>query len=358
MKNTTDVTHNFTGNIFIFQAFDIGDEIDLEKIKVHQPLPTLPLALPKYFKEYHLPLGIELPQPHDQPTYHSSTLHHFGVISLVYKIPFQKTLEQVRATLNDTNNKYMEQSVSDAATIFKKIEPYIKKPRFFHLRRSYLVIEVNPESGTISLDEFTQKYRNIIVSMVRFETEYLSEAQMTEIMESAIGYFRGDLIVIDTEASFVHDMTYQEILPFFEFANIQAIELQYFDKVLNDQLNVIYERKTRKLPWTTYLPFIGNQIKNPVEELDRVKVDISVITERLASSIKLAGEPYFSEIYELLAEKLDLKTWKESVDKKLEIVRDIRIVYLEKINQTREDLLNVLIIVLIFIEVVVAIFRH
>jgi hypothetical protein len=347
----------FTGNIFIFQAFDVGDEINLEIIKKEQPIQTLPLSLPRYFKEYHHPLSVELPHPHDTSAYFSSTLHHFGVISLAYKIPFQETLEQVRSDLNDINNKFMEQSVYDAATIYKKIESYIDKPKFFHLRSSYVVIEVSPDPQ-LSIEAFTTHYRNLIASMVRFETVRLSDAQVNDIMDDAVGYFRGDLIVIDTEASFVYDSEYEEILPFFEFANIQELELHYFDMVLNDQLNLIYERKTRKLPWTAYLPFIGERIKNPVEELDRLKVDISVITERLASSIKIAGEPYFSSIYDLLVEKLDLTSWSKSVEKKLEIIRDIRVLYQDKINHIQEDLLNVLIIVLIFIEVVIALLFH
>ncbi len=348
---------NFTGNIFIFQAFDVGDEIELDKIKKEQPIQTLPLSVPKYFKEYHLPLSVELPHPHETSSYYSSTLHHFGAISLGYKISFDASLEQVRADLNDINNKYMEQSVSDAATIYKKIEDYIEKPKFFHLRRSYVVIHVDPQPGKISIEDFTKKYRSIIASMVRFETERLSDAQVKDIMEDAVGYFRGDLIVIDTEASFVYDEAYDEILPFFEFANIQELELHYFDQLLNDQLNVIYERKTRSLPWTAYLPFIGERFNNPVEELDKLKVEISVITERLTSSIKLAGEPYFSEIYELLVEKLDLDSWKKSVEDKLDIIRDIRLVYQEKINNIREDILTVSIILLIFIELMVGIFK-
>ena len=51
--------------------------------------------------------------------------------------------------------------------------------------------------------------------------------------------------------------------------------------------------------------------------LRKLKADISVITERLESSIKIAGEPYYSEIHNLLADKLDLKNWHDGIDRKL-----------------------------------------
>ena len=46
--NTTD--HVFTGNIYIFHAFDVGDDISLEKIEKSPAIKTIPLTLSKYFK--------------------------------------------------------------------------------------------------------------------------------------------------------------------------------------------------------------------------------------------------------------------------------------------------------------------
>ena len=123
-------------------------------------------------------------------------------------------------------------------------------------------------------------------------------------------------------------------------------------------LNVVYEREIRKLPISSYLPFIGALKSDPVGDLGKLKVDISVITERLENSIKLAGEAYYSEIYSLLVEKLDIANWKESINRKLDIILDVRTVYENKVEALRDDLLSVLIIVLIFIEMVVGILAY
>ena len=42
--------------------------------------------------------------------------------------------------------------------------------------------------------------------------KHLSEYQKNEILETAIGYYRGDLIIIDTEAAFVYDDEYEDTL--------------------------------------------------------------------------------------------------------------------------------------------------
>jgi hypothetical protein len=349
----------FTGNIFIFQAFDVGDDINLERVKENQLMIRRPTASSKYFKNYHIPLSVELPHPHTSSRCNNVKLHNFGSITLRYQIPFNMTFEDLSTQLNHIDSTFNEQSVEDANIIFKRIKSAIKQPRFFHLRRSYVVIQVDPQHATDTTDivELKEKYGSFIASMLRFEAETLSEYQKNEILDNALGYYRGDLIVIDTEASFVYDDEYDDILDLFEFANMQQLELHYFDKVLDQQLNTVYEREVRTAPWKSYLPFIGAALNDPVGELGKLRVDISVITERLENSIKLAGEAYYAELYSLLSEKLALKNWKESINNKLAIIHDISSVYQSKIDARRDDLLSILVILLIFFELLVALFK-
>ena len=350
-------SHLFSGNVFIFHSFDVGEDINLERVKDLQLLLQRPLILSKYFKNYHIPLAVELPHPHTSSRCVSAKLHNFGVISLAYKIPFRETLDDLRTHINGIEDEYREQSVIDAGSLFKKIKSEIKQPKFFHLRRSYVLIQVDPDSA-LDIVQLKERYGGIIASTLRFETESLSEYQKNEILDSAIGYYRGDLIIIDTEAAFIYDDEYEEFLDLFEFANMQQLELQYFDRVLDQQLNAVYEREIKKLPLRSYLPFVGTLRSDLVSDLGKLKVDISVITERLENSIKLAGEAYYSELYSLLVEKLDIGNWRESITRKLEIIIDVRTVYENKVEALREDLLSVLIIVLIFIELVVGILHY
>jgi len=351
--------HEFSGNIYIFHAFDIGDEIELEALAESGILIQRALTLSKYFKNYHIPLAVELPHPHTSSRCQSVKIHNFGAISLTYKIPFYNNLQKVRKELDDLSNKFQEQSIDDAHELFKKIKPFVRRPKFFQTKSDYLLIEVDPEPSTFSsVTELRNQYGSIIASMVRFETESLSEAQKNEILESAIGYYRGEFIVIDTGAAFIYDEDYEETLDFFEFANIQNLELHFFDRLLDQHLNLIYEEKIRTLSMRSYIPFIGTLSRSPVDELGKLRVDISVITERLEGSIKLAGEPYFSELYDLLVQKCDLKSLRDSIESKLSIIQDIRTVFQHKTDAARADLLEVLIIILIFIELMIAIFKE
>src|SRR5688500_266385 len=113
--------HIFSGNILILWAYDIGEDINLEKVEESHDVIKTPLHLPKHFKQYNIPLAIELPHPHQHSYCISSKIHSFGALSLIYKIPFNDTLENVRLNCTELANKYQQQSVFDARSIYKKI---------------------------------------------------------------------------------------------------------------------------------------------------------------------------------------------------------------------------------------------
>ncbi len=358
-EKSLDSNHKFSGNIYIFHAFDVGDDINLEQVERLRAIKTVPLSLPKYFKNYNAPLAIELPHPNESARCVSVKLHNFGAISLTYKIPYTNTLENLRKEFYEAYYYYQEQSVTDLKLIYKKIEPFITQPKFFQTRSSYNIIQVNPEPKKLDLAQLQKKFGAIIASTMRFETETLSEYQRNEILDSAIGYYRGNLIIVDTDTTFIYDDDYDDLLAFIEFANLQQLELQYFDRLLDQKLNAIYEGGgSQRIPLLAYFPFFDGLTSDPVAVLGKLKVDISVITERLEGSIKIAGDPYYSEFYEQLMKKLDIKSWQESIERKLDIIKDVLLVYQHKTDVIRENILEVLIVILIFIELVIGILHY
>ncbi|MBP6869955.1 hypothetical protein KBC04_03675 [Candidatus Babeliales bacterium] len=350
-------SHVFSGHVYMFFAFDIGEDINFEALKQSKDCTILPVNLSKFFKNYHAPVAIEVPTD-DKSTYCIDVkVHQFGAISMTYKIPVSNTFQDLKSELIRLDEEYQSRSINDALAVFKRIKPFTSKPNFFHLRTYYTIIQIecNPEFNGSQIKEY---FSHEIAALLRFETQRLSEHHRREILTSSVGYFKTDLIIIDTEAAFIYDPQYSELLDFFELGNIQQLELQYFDKLLDKQMTAIYEDKTRSMPILAYLPFVGPSYFDPVGDLTKLKVDISVITERLENSIKLVGETYFSEIYDQIVLNLDLKNWTDSIEKKFKIIKEVQYDYQNKIDTTREDILTTLIIILIIIELIVAIIKH
>jgi len=206
-------------------------------------------------------------------------------------------------------------------------------------------------------EEFQENYGGRIASLLRLEIENLSDYQKDEILTSATGYYGQDLVIIDSEAAFIYDDEYFEPMEFFESANIQKLELQYFDKLLDQKLNYFYAQPTHQIPWLAYVPLFGGRVELPVSRLAKMRVDISVITERLEYSIKMTGDAYYIKLYLVLVEKLSLREWRDSITRKLDIIRDLYTVYQDRLDTMHEEILTMVIIILIAIEAFVAFMR-
>ncbi|MBD3231905.1 hypothetical protein GF322_04560 [Candidatus Dependentiae bacterium] len=359
----------FKGNALLFYVLDIGDEIDLEKIHKKGLINVKTTPLSPYFKNYHRPLSFSLSanqKNYDQELQENveggqatclmSKIHNFGVISFCYKVSFYDSLEGLKLKLIEISNLLSQKSKKDAKLVYEKILPTIKKPRFYNLDNFYFAVQVDPLSGEVDPHKFKESFGREIASLLRLETESLSSYQLKEILSATTGYSGEDFMIIDTEASFIYDDEYYEVLEFFEFANIQLLELRYFDRILDEKLNYFYMQKHYKIPLSAYIPFLGEKFLH-VFILSQIKVDISVITERLEYSIKMAGDTYFTEVYSILSDQLSLKDWRDSINKKLEIINDIYTVYQDRLDIIRDEILTTVIIILIIIEAAIAFWK-
>ena len=89
------------GNLLLFFAYDIGEEIDNDIVKSKGLLNVNDAYLSSYFKNYHVPLSfsmrddgeeVVLPAAQGQSRI-SSKLYNFGVISFCYRVPLRQHLK-------------------------------------------------------------------------------------------------------------------------------------------------------------------------------------------------------------------------------------------------------------------------
>jgi hypothetical protein len=358
-------TTKVKGNILFFYVFDVGEEIDLDKIKKKGLVPVKSVPLSPYFKNYHIPLFFELPEEpkkEEIPAIQGSScitskIHNFGVVSFCYKVPFEDSLDELKLKVIDVKKIFDHKSKVDAKITFEKILPTIKKSRFCNLESFYFAIQVDPLRGRISPDDFREDYGEQIATLLRLEMQVLSEYQRNEILAATTAYSGQDFLVVDSEASFIYDDEYFELIELFEFMTIQQLELQYFDRLLDEKLNFFYVEQAFKVPLRAYIPVLGERFNLPISVLAQLRADISVVTERVENSIKMAGDTYFTKVYYILREQLSVDDWRDSINRKLRIIQDIYTVYQDRLDIIHEEILTIVIIVLIAMEAILAFVR-
>lgn len=359
-----DINNCFSGNILLFYAFDFGDEIDLTTIKQKGILEPLEVPLSAYFKNYRVPYSFKMMESCatiDEKKGNItgtgcvlSKLYHFGALSLCYQIPFNEKFDDLKLKLIEVKRQFDITSEVDARNVFNKISSRLKKPRFYNLKSDYFAVQVNPLQEKVMPEDFKDLYGAKIASLLRLEVKPLSDYQIDQILSSSTGYYGQDLIIIDSKAAFVYDYEYFEPLEFFESSNVQMLELQYYDHLIDDRLTYFYGQQSHKVPFLAYLPLMGAYFDSPISRLANLKVDISVITEQLENSVKMTGDAYYLNFYSLLVEKLYLRDWRDSINRKLRIVQDLNTIYQDRLDTIHEEMLTIVVIILIAFEALVA----
>lgn len=345
-----------SGNIVLFYLFDIGDDIDLTLIKDKRLVMITDIYLSPFFKNYHIPLPFRMKEDQEETLDPQGScvyrkIYNFGIVSFCYRIPFQESFDDIREKVLNLRKKFDDKSNKEAKEVYGNILPAIKEANFYNLRSSYFAVQVNPLLDKMTSEEFRQKYGSKIASLLRLETQKLSSYQIDEILASTTGYYGQELIIIDSAASFIYDNEFFEAIEFIESANIEKLELQYFDRVLDQKLQYFYTQKSYKVPLVAYIPLLTEKLDLPISQLAKLKVDISVVTERLENSINVAGDIYYSKLYSMLVEKLFLKEWRESITRKLNIIKDLYTVHQDRLDTIHEGILTLVIIILIVLEI-------
>ncbi len=359
-SDALDKKTEITGNLLLFYAYDVGDSIDIAKIRTQRILKASDMEPFPHFKNYHVPLSIDIEGEAEREDGLKvvAKLHSFGVISLYYVIPFEESFNRLKFELVKRVEEYKHISKQDAKIIYNQIKSTVVEPNFFNLKSSYYAVQADTKALNINNKDLVIKYGTTIASLLRLETKSMSDWQVEEILESSTAYYGSDLMIISAEGAFVYDNEYHEPLEFFELANIQKLELQSFDKLLDKKLNHFYSSDTYKVPMKSYIPLFGSRIDTMLVDLAKLRVDISVITERLNNNVNMTGDSYFQRLYTMLVDAFKLREWKSSIDEKLSIVSEMYTVRKNNLDTVREEMLTVVIIILIALEASIAFLKH
>jgi hypothetical protein len=242
-----------------------------------------------------------------------------------------------------------------ASRLFAKIRPAVKRAEFLALVEEYNLWHVGGFAPEMKAEEALAKFRQDIARLLTLEQGGFSEAALAEILRSPIRYFENDFCFPDWSAAFVYDPKFQDTAEVLEFLNVQMLELRFFDRILHAALDDMGDelRKRRGI-----LSVLHDPYESSLRRLSEIKMDVSLLRERIHNALKLVGDVYLARVYDEARRKAGTEKWEGTIRDQLKALEDIYTILNNRAAASRAETLEMIIILLIALEIVMGILRR
>lgn len=361
-------TEPLDATVHLAFAFDIGDEIDLDRARTI--LQAVPGQLPRRRRTPEslgyrpAPIrvevdaaGLRLPGSDGTParaTRGELTLFDFGAISLAVQFPLTTTpsdLLQLAGRLAEPA-PLTESARRLLASWVDRIRPAVYDFAVSDMSEEYIVFQLAERQRGWLEDRAAW-----VAGLVRLETETLSPGEIREATRQSLSYTPSDLVVLDWAAGFVADTECADTLQVIEFANVQLLEFRHIDDRLDDRLESAYRliRPKRHRRWP---PRLWRLHGDAVRQIREMEIEATSLFERVDNSLKLIGDHYLARVFEVASGRFHLRGWQQSIRRKLETVGDVYDLLVQQAGGQRMEALEIIVVVLIALEIILAVFRH
>jgi len=355
------------GTLHVAVAFDWGDEVDLAHAQRLAPAklhtlarrPRTPSSItyrPPPLRFDLPPVRLELSSLATVEAQAEATVFDFAAVSVALHVPFQLSLEALRRLAGTLSHPdaLVQATRTAVEPLYGHLLPAIQRPGRNDLSEEYFVFQFAPGAPLPPAAKLLEQWASWLASLVRLESEPLSQDEINESLRLRISYSPDDLVIPEWSAAVLVDHDCEETLQTIEPANVQLLEYRHTDNRLDDELAAAYGL-IHPLA-RSWLPFWRTQTR-PLRVLGDLKVEANAVFERSSNVLKLVGDQYLARLYRLLATRFHLDDWAQSIHRTLAVVEGVYQVVSDQAATYRTELLEVIIIVLILWEIVMASLR-
>jgi hypothetical protein len=286
----------------------------------------------------------------------SARLFDFGVISLRAKLAAADLTWDAFSALGAALAPGPTGELFDAVLdrLLHRIGPAIVRPGRSPVTEEYTVFRVHRlEDASGQPVPLVSLPDEEIARLLLSESRTLSAGARAELLSPRFSYYEDDLTVLTWSSalvveSVVDDTDVQYVL---EFANAQLLELRYHDSLLDAELPRTYDEIATA---RRRFHLLGRRFSRLLAVLQTRVADATEAVERVDNSLKVTDDVFLAKIY---ASALDIfrgPTWRRGIDRKVAIIRDAYVMLNAESQARRTEVLELIIIILILVEIVLA----
>ena len=359
------------GEAILFRLYDVGYEIRLEQAAalLASSAPQRPTPVRGEAQAIRIPnppvtvgLGsVELPVGGAVLRAElSARIFDFGVVSLRARLPLEpglawSDLAALGAALGSLSSD--EPFATWRDRLLDRIHGALDRPGRAPVTEEYTIFRLSrierAEGGALAVGDLADEQ---IAHLLLGESRPLSATAQKDMVSARFSYFEDDLTVLTWNAALVVEPLDDEDVQYvLEFANAQLLELRYSDFVLDDELPRIYDEvgAARRA-----FHLLGRRFSRLLATLQTRVADSTESIERVENSLKVTDDVFLARIYTTALEIFRGPIWRKGIDRKMGIVRDTYAMLNAESQALRTEVLEVIIVVLILLEIVLALWRH
>jgi hypothetical protein len=361
-----------TGYVLAYRLFDVAYEIDLAKAEEtwartartgssRSRLTTTPAkAMAFGVPPVSLDLGtitLDLAEASQQASV-TARLHDFGVISIALRVPvtglswtaFSQRLNAVDrevglapALWTGLLNR-VRQGVGDA----------LVRPIPSPLEEDYIIGVATAFTRAVAAETLLRHVD--LIPLLSGEQRPLSEAARRDLLRHKYSWYSDDLLVLTWDRAFIYEPRGDtDVIDVLEVANAQLLEMRYYDELLDAELPRMYDLvETTRGRWK--LPG-ARRFADLARRLYTIVAEVTELTEKVDNALQVTEDVYLARIYAAALELFRVPTVSAAVDRKLSIIRDTYTALYDEAHAARSEVLEIIILVLIAIEIVLAMIR-
>jgi hypothetical protein len=282
--------------------------------------------------------------------------YSFGAIVIQVEVPFDCDMK----TLVELGSRWMD--AADVEPLVRKlahgrlqhIQPAVTKATEDWLQENYLVVEIHEifdeEGQQPAADKIIVSYGGELVQLIRGETSPLAKHSIEEALQSSLSYYPSDLVVVGSHGAVVVDGPEDAaaVTQILEYAKMQLLEFRYYDRFLTGVLADFYqamERKRNTLSARLTLP-------RESQRFNTIRLDVMELTERIDNAIKFVSDIYYARVYRLAATRMGVEDYRNLVDQKLDTFGELYDSMVDRFNETRSFVIELLIAILAVLDVI------
>lgn len=346
-----------SGSFWILFLYDICEEIHLETLRELLGVeprrePSFRHPSPEYVRFERPPVVQRLdPIVLESGSRLQGELNYYeyGVVSIKLELPFEVDWPQ----LVDLSSRWIaapELEARAARTVrdsVKRVQAALVNPHEAWLNEDYYVIHLKNTAGPAA--ELIDRHGKEIAKIVRGELAELSPGENQEILGSRMSYYPDDLLVVGWTAAFIHDTPEgaASTIQLLEYANTQLLEFRYYDQVLSSLLEGVYRSLEKKAG-----VFARWRLASQAQHLNKIRLDIRELTERVDTSIKFLSDMFSARLYLLAAARLGVEDYRRLVESKLHTAGELYEFMMDQFHEGRAFVMELVIILILMIDLV------